>query len=152
MADKTEKEIGEHAARMVRTQLMTEITSSGLTISGDNNYGRYDFPTSKTVMKYRMAGDELDAILLSAGRHIFIQHFGVENMRKEHTVRIKKTGTEFTRRAHPFILKARNMIDDAVINSGALEYIADELTEIKTDVVLNYTKLGISNHGKNSTR
>lgn len=148
MEELSEKSIGNKAAKMVESSLKTQISSSGLPYEGDNNYtGRGRFPLSESKGVARVRNQALTAIAIVASKHLFVHHYGAEVNRKSNATK-SRAGKMFIRKAHPFKLKSRNMIDDAVFGSGALNYLATELPKVKANVVLEVFKKGLPNGKK----
>lgn len=147
MAELTEKKIGDTAARMVGARMKSEISASGLPYEGNNDYsGQWRFPLSQTRGAARFRKKELTAITLIASKHLFVHHYGVDGTRKSHSVTRK--GSTFTRSSHPFKLKSRDMIDNAVFGSGAIEFMAAELPKVKANIILEVFKKGLPNGKK----
>lgn len=148
MAELTEKSIGNKAAKMVESRLMSEISSSGLPYENNNNYsGRGRFPLSQTQGIAKFRKEALTSIAIAASKHLFVHHYGADIKRKSNATKSSK-GKMFIRKTHPFKLKSRNMIDEAVFGSGAIEFLASELPKVKSDVVLEVFKKGLPNGKK----
>jgi len=152
----TEKEAGKIAARLMHTSLNNIIQSQNF----KKNKGRTDKNTSgeditslkKSRGLFRMQKDnsnELRGIAIKMPIHGFVQNYGVNSERSSGIVhRVKPNSIFYKRKAHPFKLKARDFIDEAVDRSGAVEYLQETIGQIRTDKVIDIIKFGIEDGKK----
>ncbi|MDK7374526.1 hypothetical protein QP519_03110 [Weeksella virosa] len=141
----SEKEIGENAQRMVERALLSEIRASGLHLSNSVAMDRKTknkqplTPLLKSSAHKRMNVDNTDqlfGIAVHLGKHGFVHNFGVNTTRKTHTATSKK-GRLYTRNSHRFHLSSNKMINTAISKSGAVNYIAEKVTEARGEEVVS---------------
>lgn len=120
-------------------------------------------PLAESKIKYRgrnwtsPQGDRiyyLNKIVLDMAKHGFVQHYGIKTMRESHMVERKKpTPKSFVRHAHKVNMAEHEFIDSAIEESGAVEFLAKEISEIRAYQVLNHyldqMTIKINNHQKN---
>ncbi len=145
-----EEKVGKKAAEMLKNSLHTQI---------GQKFGFYEHyhgkrkkdrqPLKKTTSVERLniwtgnQGDRitfLNAIVISMGRQGYIQHYGVNRIRKGGK-RTRKTPkhTTYNFEAHYFRMKATPFIDEAVAQSGAVPYILREISRIRGTRLLKLT-------------
>lgn len=86
-------------------------------------------------VRYRVSFRDLHvrSVVVRTTKVPFIQHFGVDKMRKAHTFR-SKSGNTFTRKEHPFKLASK--IPSLEIPDHISEGFADEISSIRGDEML----------------
>lgn len=134
---KAERRIGLKASRMIKKSVINEITTLNLGHSSDK-------PLHKTVRVSPVMGDvRLYRISTSMSRHGFILEHGTTN-RTAHTRQIEKTNTFYTVKDHGFLLRRIPFIERAVQNSGAFEYLFEEIGKIRMkEVMFSFMKSDI---------
>lgn len=149
----TEKEAGKIAARMMQQSLRLVIFEKIKSGKGKRNRpvknsdGEDLTPLAKSRGLLRMQksnSEELRGIAIKMGKHGFILNNGVNRERTGGTVhRTKPNSTFYKRKAHPFFLKERPFIDEAVNRSAAVEFLAEKIGEIRTDAIVEKIKFAI---------
>lgn len=131
-----EKEIGKAAASMVKTALQEKIRNSGLHLS-DKKKNSLVKATGAPRMSKIYPG-ELYGIAVKMPKHGFILNFGATTQRRTGIVKRETPRTTFyKRKAHPFHLEPRSFIDDAITESGAVDYLSEKIGEIRAEAVVN---------------
>lgn len=148
MANITEREAGKTASQMMQNSLLSTISAQRFK-SSTHRTEEENIPLSKSKGLFRMQKnnpEELRGIFIKMGKHGFIQNYGVKRDRRGGIVHRRKPRSVFySRKSHPFNLRARDFIDTAVTKSGAVEYLEKVLGDIKTDKVITAIKFGIGN-------
>lgn len=109
-----EKAVAQKATKAVRSALRNAIskTTERQTGTAENTV------SSKAIFKK----ERLQRITISAQHYIFKQHFGFEGS--------KKNGVNMR-------LKATNVLNIALDNTNALEYLADSISDIRSEQVIS---------------
>lgn len=107
-----EREAGKKAARTLRKDLRQQVARRFTSRSGS---------LKKITATHRMKRGELQRIAIKAPKHGFIQHYGFEK---------RKNNGVFQR------LKGTNFLNHAINKNGAIEKLADDISNIRGDEVV----------------
>lgn len=148
----TEKKIGDKAALMLQNALRSSAGRFGSHLRGDKHIKDVE-AKSRVRNSKRQDGTKqpyLRGVAVVMVRHGFVQHYGIEvgRIRKgSERTRRKPKETKYSFRSHRYSkgMKAQPFIDEAVKNSGAVEYIARELPKVRGEELLVYVKKYLEN-------
>lgn len=145
MSYDNEKQVAEKAAQMLSVAMRSRIgslgfrqhVSSGAKKSISEALGDYkgkDFTTEDGRAIYY-----LNKITLQMERHGFIHHYGDQGTRKGgERNRKKPRSTTYTFRTHEWNLPSRDYIDDAIKQSGVIDFVLENVTKIRgQEIFLN---------------
>ncbi len=107
--------------RAIADKTKTKLKSSLLSKIGRQFKERTGNSLQSTDVKSRFSNNELRKIVISAPKYIFIQNYGFEG--------VKKNGVNMR-------LQAKHTIDQAIDETNIMEYLADNLSEIRADAVI----------------
>lgn len=133
---KTEKEVGQAAARMLKADLQRVISSSGLTMTDRKKESIRNASASFRMVK----GDPklLKGVAVLMPKHGFVQNYGVNTTRTGHILKIGEKGKFFKRKQHSFKMKATPILDELVKSTAAIKFVEDEVLRLRgEDFVLN---------------
>ena len=144
-----EKEIGKKAANMLKSSLRNaSVKRFGSHLRG----GKESIKEATTAVRMRYSqriegGKQgyLKGIALKMVKHGFIQHYGIDqgSVRKGGTrTRLKPKETTYHFNAHLYKrgMEAKPFIDTTVENSGAVDYLAEEIPKERSEEILIYIK------------
>lgn len=109
----TEKDVANHAKRVLKDRLRQGVKSQFTERTG------VMFEQLDTTSRF--SGGKLTRITIKAPRHLFIQNYGFEGM--------KKNGVSMR-------LKATNVVDDAISQTDVVNYLADNISAIRADEIV----------------
>lgn len=109
----TERDIANNAKTKLKGSLISKIGSQLKERTGDSK--------RDTDVRSRFSGEELAKLVIRAPRYIFIQNYGFEG--------VKKNGINMR-------LQAKRTIDQAIEESNIMDYLADNISEIRADKVI----------------
>lgn len=113
----TEKEVSKIAESMLKGGLQTKIEKQFTERTGKTK--------ENTKVVSRLYKGELRKVVIDAPRHLFMQNFGFEG--------VKKNGVMMR-------LKAKKTIDEAISESNIIPYLADSIAEIRGDNAIDVIK------------
>lgn len=129
---KAETKIGNKASLLIRKKLKTEIALSFGESQNPNDSLLKSIKVGRKMGKVRLFG-----IRINMARHGFIHQHGVDTKRTGH---IKERNipkkTFYTVKEHGMILRKQPFIEVSVENSGAFEFVFDELGKLRMDEVV----------------
>ncbi|WP_372472642.1 hypothetical protein AB4865_07415 [Capnocytophaga sp. ARDL2] len=74
------------------------------------------------------------SLSIQMARHGFVHHFGIDTTRKGGVRnRTKPKATTYHYAAHYYRLKATPFLDTAIENSGVINYVADNIAQLRAD-------------------
>lgn len=134
---KSEAKIGNKASLLISKILKKEIALSFGVSQNPNDSLLESIEVKKKMGKVRLFGIRIDM-----AKHGFIHQYGVDTKRTGHTKeRNIPRKTFYTVKEHGMILRKTPFIEMSVENSGAFEYVFDELGKLRMDeVVLAFGK------------
>ena len=124
---KQERKVGRVASKMIESRITQQLRALGLI----ETHGLEESVKTKPIMGQL----RLFRISTTMERHGFILQHGVNDKRTGHTRIQAKTKLHFTVREHTMILQRKSFIPEAVENSGAFEYLVDEIGKIRMQEV-----------------
>ncbi|WP_431166323.1 hypothetical protein [Tenacibaculum halocynthiae] len=129
---KAETKIGNKASLLIRKKLKTEIALSFGESQNPNDSLLKSIKVGRKMGKVRLFG-----IRINMARHGFIHQHGVDTKRTGHTKeRNIPRKTFYTVKEHGMILRKQPFIEMSVENSGAFEFVFDELGKLRMDEVV----------------
>jgi len=141
MAFQNEKEIGLEAERKLTDALQQKVSSLSFKDHYGNNkslvtdtIGSADIKTSQNTLGETVF--YLNRLYLRMPHHGFIQHYGANTIRRAgNRTRKKPKSTTYGYAAHYYNLQDRDFIGKAIEQSGVLDFVMQEVTQIRTDGV-----------------
>lgn len=140
-----EKKVAKQAENMLRAAMRSKISSLGFKnhVSGPKvkladadavakiNLG--NISADNTNLKYYM-----NSLSLQMGKHGFIQHYGSSGIREDlkGRTRHKPKTTRYNFANHYFTLPAQDFIGKAVQQSGVVDYVLSNITEIRNQQIM----------------
>lgn len=109
----TERDIANNAKIKLKGDLLSKIGSQLKEQSGESK--------KSTDVRARFSGEELAKLVIRAPKYIFIQNYGFEGT--------KKNGVYMR-------LQAKRTIDQAIEDSQVIDYLADNISEVRADKVV----------------
>lgn len=144
----TEQQVARKAQQMLQTALRGNMSQFGAHISAGKKSIREATATA-SLKKYGEKGMPKTYYLRKIGirmeRHGFVQHFGVDTLREggERT-RQKPRSTSYRYRTHRMRLVAKPFIDQAVEQSGIVDFVMKNITQIRNEQVFAQVKSWLS--------
>lgn len=135
---KQERKVGRVASKMIESRITQQLRAMGLI----DTHELQESVKSKPIM-----GElRLFRISTTMARHGFILQQGFKGKRTGHTRTQNKTKLFFTVREHTMLLQQKPFITEGIENSGAFEYLVDEIGKIRMQevpIVFNGTNIDV---------
>ena len=109
----TERDIANNAKIKLKGDLLSKVGSQLKERTGESK--------RSTDVRARFSGEELAKLVIRAPKHLFIQNYGFEGT--------KKNGVYMR-------LQAKRTIDQAIEDSQVIDYLADNISEVRADKVV----------------
>lgn len=142
MSYENEKQVAIKAEQILQSALRSRISSLGFRnySSGDNK----SISDASAVSSYKLGKateDQLryymNKLSIKMERHGFIHHYGDKGTRSATTrTRHKPRTTSYQVRAHSWDLPARDYIDDAIRQSGVVDFVLVNITELRAQQII----------------
>lgn len=147
-----EKEVAQKAEQMLEAALRNK--TSGFKNHVNRQAGDVSLKnaTAKaTVKKYGSRKNQnlnyfMRSLSIKMPRHGFIQHFGVDGVRAGGSrTRTKPKNTPYSFKSHVMNMKATPFINEAVDNSGVVDFVMENVTKIRSEELLFEVKKILEN-------
>lgn len=145
MGYKNEKEVADQAIAMLGNALRSKV--SGFASHMSKNASMKDVEVTAKMWqsgnKNGQGKQYMKSLSIKMARHGFILHHGADNIRKggERTRTEPKT-TKYSFKSHYYRLKAKPFIDDAIRQSGVIDFVMKNIAEQRSEeLVFNIKKM-----------
>lgn len=139
----TEKEVGKAAERMLQSSLRQRTSSFRDHVNRNpNDPSLKDATAMATVKQYGTVRNGTKKfyfrkLSIKMARHGFIQHFGVNTVRAGGSrTRRRPHSTTYRFGAHVMSMPAKPFINQAVQNSGVVDFVMQNVTRIRSEEIL----------------
>lgn len=147
-----EIQVAKKAEQILESALKSKVSSFGEHLNRkDGEASIQNIKVKSVVKKYgtKKAGNQqayLRRIAIRMGRHGFIQHFGVDTIRNGGTrTRQKPKETQYNFKSHFFKMEAKPFINQAIEESGVIDFVMEEITKIRSEEVIFEVKKILEN-------
>lgn len=145
MAFSNERAVGNSAASRLTASLKSNIRSVGFKAHANNakddlmGYTKAIAVVHDQVNTLGETMPYLNKIVFRMPNHGFIQHYGTTTIRQNGRRTRKKPETKtYNFAAHYYNIPAKNFIDRAIRNSGIIDFVLSEITELRaTDILVS---------------
>lgn len=139
MEYRDELQIAQKAEKML-TSAMQQKTSTFAQHYKGKKEGEQSMKDAHAKARIKRYGKKKDgnqqifmrSLAIRMARHGFIQHYGVDTIRAGGE-RESKKGKKYSFAAHYFKMNARPFIDDAIEQSGVVDFVADNVGQVRAD-------------------
>lgn len=139
---KNEKQVANAAVRKLETALRASTSGFGSHIRGEpRDQSLKEATAVARVKRYGKGRGKVKTYMtrlsVKMGRHGFIQHYGVKNLRQSGSrIRKQPKETAYNYAAHHFNMKPQPFINGAINHSDVISFVMENISKIRSEEII----------------